>query len=285
MWERIQRPPVIWGSVTEGEVVRKAVEGQDVVVHMAARASVQDSIQSPEANYWVNAYGTLQVLEAVRQEGCRLILASSCEVYGTTDVEFWFEGAPPPAGLLRSQSEEHALRPHSPYAAGKVAGDRLAYAYWKTYDLPVTILRPCNIYGPRQRPGPEGAVIPTFARAARAGGTLRLHGGGTQQREYLHVDDLVRAYDTVLHCDDGRLNGEVLNVGSGQRISIRAIAEFLVNALGGQIESEEARPGAVSAFFLDSLLMRGLGWAPQVDFWEGLEDYVVRVRQGQEDCW
>ena len=160
------RVSVVWGSVTDNEIVMKTTREHDVVVHLAARIHVDQSARAPGKVLDVNVTGTYNILEAVREYGSRLIYSSSCEVYG--------------ASLSGPTTEASELRPHSPYAASKAAADRLCFAYWKTYGTDVTIVRPCNIYGPRQRSGPGGAVIPIFVGRALGGKNLVVYGTGDQ---------------------------------------------------------------------------------------------------------
>ena len=253
---------LVWGSVTDPEIVEKIVRGQDVVVHMAARVSVDESIESPSSFLDVNVMGTHNVLWALRKHGGRLIYASSCEVYGST------EGAP--------VSEMAPLHPQSPYAASKAAADRICFADVKTYGIDATIVRPCNIYGPRQRAGKGGAVIPTFVNRALSQKPLVVFGGGHQLREYMHVDDLVVAYQLVLGRTD--LQGEVVNFGSGETISVNEIAGFIATDLDGLVEHGSERAGEVERFTIDSTKAKRLGFVPQVPFWEGLRRYIEAVK-------
>ena len=249
---------VVWGSVTDREVVQKSVRGHDVVVHLAARINVDESFASPRSFVDVNVVGTSNVLEAIRQTGARMIFASTCEVYG------YAEESP--------VSEDASLRPHSPYAASKAGADRMCFAYYMSYGLDVTILRPCNVYGERQKSGQGGAVIPIFASRAASGKPLTVFGTGTQWREYIHVRDLVTAYDLVLR--ERELAGAALNVGTGETPSIQEIADFIADKMGVSIVNEQARPGEVRGFALDSSKIRDLGFAPRIKFWEGLEAYL-----------
>ena len=249
---------VVWGSVTDKEIVEKTVRGHDVVVHMAAHINVDESVISPRDFLDVNIGGTMNVLEAVRATECRMIFASSCEVYGYT------HGSP--------ATEDAPLSPHSPYAASKSAADRMCFAYHESYGLDITILRPCNIYGPRQRSGRGGAVIPIFMRQALASEPLRVFGDGSQRREYMHVKDLVSAYDLVLQRDD--LSRSLLNVGTGETPSIIEIARFICDRTGASMIHEPARPGEVRRFALDSSRMRSLGFSPEIKFWDGISSYV-----------
>jgi dTDP-glucose 4,6-dehydratase len=249
---------VVWGSVTDPEIVEKTVREQQVVVHMAARINVDESIQTPSGFLAVNVIGTHNVLEATRKYGGRLIYASSCEVYGATSE--------------KAVGETAELRPHSPYAASKAAADRLCFAYYKTYGLDVTIVRPCNIYGARQKGGKGGAVIPIFVERALARQPLVVYGTGQQRREYMHVNDLVSAYKLVL--EKTNLTGEVINFGTGETPSIKEIAEFLARKLDTPVEHGVARPGEVARFVLDSTKARQLGFVPRVPFWKGLDEYI-----------
>ena len=251
--------PVVWGSVTDSEIVRKSVRGHDLVIHLAARINVDESIHVPYEFLMSNVVGTHNVLEAVRTHSSRLIYASSCEVYGN-------------AITAARVTETAELRPHSPYAASKAAADRMCFAYWMTYGINVTIVRACNIYGPRQRGGKGGAVIPIFLERALARQPLVVNGTGEQRREYMYIDDLVAAYMCILGRDD--LQGEVLNVGTGESPSIKEIAAVISEKLGTRIEHEPMRCGQVMGFSLDSGKARKLGFTPQVTFWDGLERYI-----------
>jgi len=249
---------IVWGSVTDAEIVEKTVRGQDAVVHMAAHVNVDESINSPTGYVTVNVLGTANLLEAVRGTDTRLIVASTCEVYGSAT----------PSPL----TERSDLRPHSPYAASKAGADRLCYAYHKTYGVNTTIVRPCNIYGERQKSGRGGAVISIFAGQAAEGKPLTIFGSGEQRREYMHVSDVVSAYELVLARDD--LAGEVVNFGSGETVSIKEIAELISARASVEVQYMPARLGEVPGFDLDSSYARSLGFAPKVTFRDGLARYL-----------
>lgn len=248
----------VWGSVTDKEIVDKTVRGHDVVVHLAALINVDDSLEGPRSFVDVNVGGTVNVLEAARRESCRVIYASSCEVYGHSEKS--------------PVAEDAEIRPHSPYAASKAGADRLCFAYNKSYGLDLTIMRPCNVYGPHQKSGRGGAVIPIFAGLAAEGKPLRVFGDGSQQREYINVLDLVSAYDLVLRRND--LTGAVLNVGTGETPSINDIATFISEKTGATISHEPSRRGEVRGFSLNSSRIKELGFAPEIAFWEGVETYL-----------
>ena len=259
----------VWGSVTDPEVVGKAVEDQDVVVHLAAVANPDQTIAAPVQCVSVNVRGTGMVLEAVRRTGCRLIYGSSCEVYGSLRPG------------QSEQTEDSPFFPSTPYAASKAAADRLCWAWGQTFGLRVTIVRPCNVFGPWQAVGPHGGVIPNFVRAMLRQEPLRIRGTGDQWREYLAIDDLVQGYDLALH--EARIG--VLNLGSGQLIPIREIAEWLQRRYGARIEHTAARAGDVTGFRLGWALAKEYGFLPQVDFWKGLEEYVDWARTAGRHTW
>ena len=250
---------VVWGSVTDQEIVVKSVRDHDAVIHLAARINVDESIHSPYDFLFVNVTGTYNVLEAAKKYGARLIYASSCEVYGGSTT-------------MTPVDETADLRPHSPYAASKAAADRLCFAYWKTYGVNVTMVRPCNIYGPRQKGGQGGAVIPIFVERALEHQPLVIYGTGEQRREYMYVDDLVATYMLVLERND--LEGEVINAGTGASPSIQEIAVFIAKRLETTIEHGPSRSGEVMGFSLNSSKAGELGFSPRLTFWEGLERYI-----------
>jgi dTDP-glucose 4,6-dehydratase len=257
----------VWGSVTDREIVEKTVRGQEVVVHLAALINVDESITSPRSFLEVNLGGTLNVLEAVRQTGARLIYASSREVYGHV------QDSP-----VREDTE---LQPHSPYAVSKAGADRMCFAYHTSYGIDMTILRSCNVYGERQKSGPGGAVIPIFTREAAEGGPLTVFGTGDQRREYMHVEDLVVAYDLILRHDG--LAGATINVGTGETVTVQEIARYIAAAMGVSIAQKPARPGEVPGFVLETSKIRDLGFSPRIKFWDGLKAYLEFWRA--ESAW
>src|SRR5207237_10863631 len=155
-----------------------------------------------------------------RLDACReppleaFILISSSEVYGTAEC------AP--------MAERHPLEPRSPYAATKAGGDRLAYAYHVTYELPIVIVRPFNNYGPRQHPE---KVIPRFITQALSDEPLTIHGDGHASRDWLYVDDDAEAIESIIAADD-QVIGEVINVATGIDITVSDIADKVLELLG-----------------------------------------------------
>lgn len=263
------------GSVADAEILEKTIPGHDAVVHMAAWTSVDVSLDRPWPPFEINAQGTLSVLEACRRFAdpkCRLVVASSCEVYGPT--------RPIEGHVYEHQNESWPLLPRSPYAASKIAADRYAYAHAVTFGMDVVILRPCNVYGPGQRSGSLGAVIPTFVRAAATGAPLVVTGGGDQFREFLYVEDLVEAYLLVLDAEDV-VPGATYNVGSGETCTVYELAKLIRKTVNqaAEIQHSAARVADVSGFRLDSTkFMTGYGWKPKVELAAGLARYVAWAR-------
>lgn len=250
---------VLWGSVTDAEVTEKAMRGKRLVFHLGARVNVDESIAHPWEAMEVNVRGTYNVLEAVKKTGARMIFTSSCEVYGLP------EKAP--------VSENAELRPMSPYAASKAAADRLCFAYAQTYKTPVTIARFFNIYGERQKEGTFGAVIPIFVARALAGKPITVFGDGEQTRDYLHVSDVMRAYEMLLKHPE--LSGEVVNFGSGKATRIKDIAEHIAKRMKGSVVYAEGRPGEASNMIADYFKAeRLLGWKPTVNIFDGIDRYI-----------
>jgi dTDP-glucose 4,6-dehydratase len=253
---------IIFGSITDKTIVDKTVRGQDAVFHLAANINVDESLKNPESFLASNVLGTHHVIEAVRAYNCRLIHASTCEVYGDGQTLKDTE-------LLDETAE---LSPNSPYAASKAAADRWCSAYHKSFETRVTIVRPFNIYGERQKSGTFGALIPIFVRKALSGVTLSVYGTGEATRDYLHVSDLVAAYNLVLEHEE--LDGKAINFASGVNTSVKDIAEYIAEKLGAQIEYGPARPGEVQRFPADISVARSLGFEPEVGIWEGIDRYI-----------
>ncbi len=166
----------------------------DVVFHLAANVNVDKSLDDPGSFLETNVMGTHHVLEAAREHGSRVIFASTCEVYGDGH-------SLAPDALLDETAE---LRPNSPYAASKAAADRLCYSYFRSYGMDISIVRPFNIFGERQKSGAFGALIAILVRRAIAGQDLTVFGDGSATRDYLHVSDAVDAYRLVLETPDLR---------------------------------------------------------------------------------
>lgn len=220
------RAAFISGSVTDGQTIDRAVRDHHVVFHLAAHVNVDQSLGDPESFLETNVMGTYRVLEAVRRYRNRLIYVSTCEVYG--DGHNLKEG---------ERLDEHAeLKPNSPYGASKAAADRLCYSYFRSYGLDVTIVRPFNIFGVRQKAGRFGALIPRLVRQGINGEGLTIFGAGSATRDYLYVSDIVGAYNLVLRTPT--LRGQAINFASGKDTRVRDIVELCC----GQVRCQDRAP-------------------------------------------
>lgn len=253
---------VVFGSITDPVLVEKTVRGHDLVFHLAANVNVDQSLEDPKSFLDCNVMGTFNILEHVRANDIRMIYASTCEVYG--------DGHDLKDGELLNETAE--MKPNSPYAASKAAADRLCYAYYRSFDVNVTIVRPFNIFGERQKSGTFGALIPILVRKAMIGDKLTIFGDGSATRDYLHVSDLVRAYELVMNSSE--LSGKTVNFASGKNTSVKEIAEYIAGKFGGEIKYGPARPGEVSRFPADISFARSLGFEPEIDIWEGIDRYI-----------
>ena len=260
----------VHGDIRDAALVRELVEGVDVIVNAAAESHVEKSIEHGASEFvTTNVEGTQILLDAIRVTPVeRFILISSSEVYGTAET------AP--------MDEEHALMPRSPYAATKAGADRLAYAYWTTYDLPIVIVRPFNNYGPRQHPE---KVVPRFITQALANEPLTIHGDGHASRDWLYVTDDAEAIERVIETPIELLAGEVLNVATGIDISVNDVAGMVLSVLGKPAELKAHVPerlGQVDRHIGSTeKAERLLGWRAQTSFEDGLERTVAWYRDNE----
>jgi dTDP-glucose 4,6-dehydratase len=253
----------VLGDVNDAATVAALVQAADVVVHAAAESHVDRSIEGPREFLVSNVLGTQVVLDACRGGSTRVLMISTDEVYGAGD---------PSGGEF---DEDARMAPRSPYAVSKAAADMLCHAYFVTYALPVAVVRGTNAFGPRQRE----RVIPTYAIAALQGRPVPVYGEGLQRREFLYVEDWVRAAITVM--DRGR-PGEVYNIGDGHELANLELAKRICAIVGAPeslITFVPDRPGHDFRYGLRSDRVRALGWSPSVSFDEGLERTVDWYRR------
>jgi dTDP-glucose 4,6-dehydratase len=268
---------IVWGSITDADAVEKTVRDHDLVFHLAANVHVDESIEQPRKYYTTNVLGTYNVVEQCRREQIPLIHVATCEVYGGCDLCDESGGV-----QCRGQiTESCPLKPQSPYAASKAGADLLAFSHAVTYDQRVLILRPGNIFGPGQRSGSRGAVIPIFVRAALRGDPITIHGDGRQARDFVYVQDLVRAYLFLAERFVVADLPPIVNIGTGEDVSVRHIARRAVELTGSSspIVHTEDRPGQVTTFRLDSHKLISLGFRFEWSFDRGLADYIEWYRE------
>lgn len=264
---------LIKGDITDKGLVTDAVRGVDIVFHLAAQVHVDRSIIEPEYTFEVNAQGTMNVLEAVLQSNVeRMVYSSSSEVYGSAQSEYI--------------NENHPLNPASPYAASKVAADRMCFAYYNTYKLPVVIVRCFNTYGSRQVDSSYAAAIPLFIRRVLQGLPPIIYGDGKQSRDYMYIKDATEAYDLVLKSSN--LVGNAINFGTNKDICILDLAKTIIRLCGKEDLLQPVhvaeRPGEVKRLCADtSFAKRELGFEVKYDIERGLGELIEWYRQGRYD--
>ncbi|MBM4465600.1 MAG: NAD-dependent epimerase/dehydratase family protein [Chloroflexi bacterium] len=230
------------------------------VYHLAARVSVPESILYPRDYNDVNVGGTVAVMEAVRDAGVkRVVLASSGAVYGEQPQQ--------------PVSEKSIPHPDSPYGVSKIASEHYVFTIGALCDIETVALRIFNAYGPGQFvPASHAPVIPQFLKQALGGGSLIVFGNGNQTRDFVYIDDVVDALFAAAMASG--VDRRIINVGSGQEVSINQLVEKVARATGRKVSHlySQANDGGVSRLVADiSLARRELAYSPQVDLDEGLE--------------
>jgi dTDP-glucose 4,6-dehydratase len=240
--------------------------GCDAVAHLAALIAIPFSYNSPDSYVDTNIKGTLNVLQAARELSIkRIIHTSTSEVYGTAKIV--------------PITEEHPLQGQSPYSATKIAADQLAYSFFKSFGLPVVILRPFNTYGPRQS---ARAVIPTVITQIASGAKEIQLGALNPTRDFSYIKDTVRGFVAALGSDKG--TGEVVNLGSGFEISIgdtaKLIADLMDKDVAISLDNERLRPkeSEVERLFASNLKAKDLfGWEPRYSGLEGFKTGLIET--------
>ena len=261
----------IQASIQDADAVAQAALGCDYVFHLAALGSVPGSVAEPRRYQDVNVNGTLNVLEAARAAGVRRVMfAASSAAYGDSEALPKIESMP--------------VLPKSPYAANKVAGEALMRAYAGSYGLDTVSLRYFNIFGPRQNANSAyAAVIAAFAKAILAGQPPVVFGDGEQSRDFTYVDNAVHANLLAAACERP-LNGAVLNVATGTRITVNQLAAAMLQQLGRSdlpVVHKPERTGDVKHSLADLATTRAaIGYEPIVDFATGLATTVAWYRAG-----
>ncbi|HEX2382826.1 MAG TPA: NAD-dependent epimerase/dehydratase family protein [Acidimicrobiales bacterium] len=248
------------GSVDDLGSVRIAVDGCDVVFHLAAHRAVLRSVEHPLATDSANTHGTLTVLDAARNAGVRrVVYASSSSVYGGAELKPTPESAP--------------LLPRSPYAVSKLAGEHYCRVFTELYGIETFALRYFNVYGPRQRPDSQyAAVIPLFIDALRERRPPTVHGDGKQSRDFTYISDVVAANIAAANAP-AEAAGRAYNIAGGDEHSLLDLLEVLGRLLDVEPEPEhtDPRPGDVRHTCAEvSAAAQDLDWRAEVSFEEGL---------------
>ena len=257
---------VVHGDVRDGGGVMQMVEGTDAILHLAALIGIPYSYAAPESYVATNVLGTLNLLQAARRFGIQhFVHTSTSEVYGSAQYV--------------PIDEFHPIQAQSPYAASKVAADQLALSFWRSFETPVTVLRPFNTYGPRQS---LRAVIPTVI-AQLMNGSAKVNLGSTAtSRDLTYVSDTVNAF--VAAIGNPAVLGEVVNLGTSSEVSIAELVEIIANLMSCEYEiyldSERVRPEGSEVDRLVSnneKARRMLGWKPELSGRQGLIAGLART--------
>ena len=255
-----ERLEVVSGDIRDPHGVRKAVEGCTVIFHLAALIAIPYSYHSPDTYVDTNVKGTLNVVQAARDLGVRMVVhTSTSEVYGTA--------------RFVPITEEHPLNGQSPYSASKIGADQIALSFHCSFNTPVAVIRPFNTYGPRQS---ARAVIPSIITQIASGERTIKLGSLTPTRDFNYVDDTVAGFIAIASCD--RTIGRVVNIGSNFEISIGDTVKLIAETMGVDIdvvsEAERLRPGKseVNRLWADNRLAKELtGWEPVYGGREGFK--------------
>jgi nucleoside-diphosphate-sugar epimerase len=265
----LARVELLQADLRDPATCSRACEGVARVFHQAAIPSVSRSVEQPEATFEVNVVGTHRLLLAARDAGVgRVVLASSSSVYGDVDV--------------LPKREDQLPRPRSPYAAHKLSCEQLGRVFTLSLGLEVVALRYFNVFGPRQDPASDYAVVvPAFVARALAGKPATIHGDGGQTRDFTFVGDVAQA--NLLAAEAEGAAGQVFNVGTGERISILQLQERIAALTGaGRAPTfGPARAGDVRDSLADPGRAREvLGWRPEVGLDEGLKATIAAMQTG-----
>jgi NAD dependent epimerase/dehydratase len=265
--EKLAEVEVFAGDIRDPNGVRKSMEGMDLVFHLAALIAIPFSYHSPDSYVDTNIKGTLNVLQAARDTGCsRVLITSTSEVYGTAKYV--------------PIDEQHPFQGQSPYSATKIGADRIAESFYRSFDTPVTIVRPFNTYGPRQS---ARAVIPTVITQLLAGVTEIKLGSVHPTRDFNYVQDTVDGF--IVIAETTATIGEEINIASQQEISIGQLAREIIDQINpaATIVTDDMRmrpeKSEVERLLGSNEKIRRLtGWQPGYTLQEGIRETIAWFR-------
>ncbi|MDH4317585.1 MAG: NAD-dependent 4,6-dehydratase LegB [Desulfobulbaceae bacterium] len=257
--EIIDSVEVMTGDVRDPFGVSTSVKGCDAILHLAALIAIPYSYHSPSTYIETNVQGTLNIMQAAREHGVRKVVhTSTSEVYGTA--------------RFVPITEDHPYQPQSPYSASKIGADQVAMSYYHAFDLPVTVIRPFNTYGPRQS---ARAVIPSVIIQIAAGQRLLKLGSLSPTRDFNYVADTVSGFIKVMESE--KSVNEIINIGSNFEVSIGELVSLISEVMGVEIrvitDQQRLRPekSEVNRLWADNTKARELiGWEPLYGGREGL---------------
>lgn len=264
----LQELEIFQGDIRDPNGVEEAAKGVDAIFHLAALIAIPFSYHSPDTYVDTNIKGTLNILQAARkQEIKRVLVTSTSEVYGTAQYV--------------PIDEKHALQGQSPYSATKIGADRLAESFYRSFQLPVTIVRPFNTYGPRQS---ARAVIPTIITQLLGGKTEIKLGALTPTRDFNYVKDTVHGFVSIFESEN--TIGEEINIATQKEISIGELAHKLIDKINPQAriicDGDRIRPEKSEVNRLlgcNEKILRLTNWKPQYSIDEGLENTIEFLKR------
>nr|WP_253199075.1 NAD-dependent 4,6-dehydratase LegB [Clostridium gasigenes] len=260
---KLKQIEVFSGDIRDPNGVKEAMKGIDIVFHLAALIAIPFSYHSPDSYVDTNIKGTLNVLQAARDLGTeRILVTSTSEVYGTAQYV--------------PIDELHPYQGQSPYSATKIGADRLAESFYRSFNMPITIVRPFNTFGPRQS---ARAVIPTIITQLLSGETEIKLGSLTPTRDFNFVKDTVQGFIEIAKCDN--TIGEEINIATQDEISIGRLAEELIKQINPKAkiicDDQRLRPDKSEVNRLlgsNEKIKRLTGWSPSHTFEEGIKETV-----------
>lgn len=256
----------IWGDICNFEFLCHLLKDVDAIVHLAAESHVDNSYGNSLTFTKSNTYGTHVLLEAARKNNIKKIIhVSTDEVYGEI--------------LEGSFKEDDKLEPNNPYSASKAAAEMIVRSYYKTYKMPIIIVRGNNVYGPFQYPE---KIISKFITNLLEDKKVPLHGDGSPIRTYIYVDDFCEALDIVFH--KGKI-GEIYNIGTNDEFSNLEVTKKILEKMGkdeSYIEFVPDRPFNDRRYSIDNSKLKSLGWKQKHSFEEGLNKTIEWYKQHEE---
>lgn len=265
--EKQKQIEIFSGDIRDPNGIRQAMKGTDVVFHLAALIAIPFSYHSPDSYVDTNIKGTLNVLQAARDLGTRVLVTSTSEVYGTAQYV--------------PIDERHPFQGQSPYSATKIGADRLAESFYRSFELPVTIVRPFNTYGPRQS---ARAVIPTIITQLLNGYQEIKLGSLTPTRDFNYVKDTVNGFYEIYKSD--KTIGEEINIATQKEISIGELAKEIIQQINRNAkiicEEERLRPAKSEVNRLlgsNKKILKLTDWTPQYSLQQGIQETITWIKE------
>lgn len=265
--EKLKEIEIFCGDIRDPNGVRNAINGVDIVFHLAALIAIPFSYHSPDSYIDTNIKGTLNVLQACRDFDIkRLLVTSTSEVYGTAQYV--------------PIDEKHPYQGQSPYSATKIGSDRLAESFYRSFDMPISIVRPFNTYGPRQS---ARAVIPTIITQLLDGKTEIKLGSLDPTRDFNYVKDTVEGFYEISNSD--KTIGEEINIATNEEISIGKLASTIINQINPNAriicDNKRLRPekSEVNRLLGDNTKIKSItNWKPKYNLEQGIEETINWIK-------